>query len=464
MTAPFVGLLSMAALVALLAQPAPTMGQVTQEHIVALAESVGFQIDASERERYGLFPAHQGFLQAEFVQRDDGCWLRLTYSSGGRRLVEQSSVTEAQLLAWRNQILAIDQGRLSGRVGALSHAAGRDGRLRLVTDAFLYGLWLYGPATIALFDVDGSQGATAIELLAGGGAFTTALIKTRDYRLGYARTTLIRWGNYTGTFYGLGLPALLHADSDKAFALGAMAATPVGGWLAWRWSGQRPFGKGEADLISTGTWVGALYGLALPYLAGADDAPWRLYLASSMAGAPAGALLTKALVEDRTVNRGRAHLLMLGGFMGSAQALSLVDLLDPDAPGRAYAWGAALGAPVGAWAGYRLTEDRRHTLGRARMISVGFIAGGLGGQGIVLSLGLGGRLRTAAGMAGSSLGVWFTDRLTENWGQDVTRHQNRTTGLLVELPSPASLLMLGAAASGTVSASLPPLPLLHISF
>jgi hypothetical protein len=38
------------------------------------------------------------------------------------------------------------------------------------------------------------------------------------------------------------------------------------------------------------------------------------------------------------------------------EAPSVVDLIDDDAPGRAYLWAACVGAPVGAWIGYRATD------------------------------------------------------------------------------------------------------------
>ncbi|SVE24472.1 uncharacterized protein METZ01_LOCUS477326, partial [marine metagenome] len=157
---------------------------VTQERVVALTESVGYQIDPLERERYGLFPQRMGFLLAEFLLRDGTYWLRLSFRSGSERIVEQSRLTDAQFLAWRQSVLAIDQGHTAVPLAVLSDTDRRDGRLRMVTDVFLYGLGLYGPATISVFDVDSDRGVAAIELLAGGGAFAGALSKTQDYRLG----------------------------------------------------------------------------------------------------------------------------------------------------------------------------------------------------------------------------------------------------------------------------------------
>ena len=123
---------------------------VTQERVVALTESVGYQIDPLERERYGLFPQRMGFLLAEFLLRGETYWLRLSFRSGSERIVEQSQLTDAQFLAWRQSVLAIDQGRTAAPLAVLSDTDRRDGRLRMVTDVFLYGLWLYGPATISV--------------------------------------------------------------------------------------------------------------------------------------------------------------------------------------------------------------------------------------------------------------------------------------------------------------------------
>ena len=99
------------------------------------------------------------------------------------------------------------------------------------------------------------------------------------------------------------------------------------------------------------------------------------------------------------------------------------------------------------------------------MISVGAYAGGLAGQGVVFALGLNRRARTLSAMVGSVMGLWFTDRLTQDWGSDVTIGPIRPDKLRVELPSPAALLMLGAsAAHRPTGASLTPLQLVRVSF
>ena len=96
-----------------------------------------------------------------------------------------------------------------------------------------------------------------------------------------------------------------------------MIATPAGGLLAHRLSEHRWFEKGESDLIVNGGLVGALYGVAIPYLADIEDSrDWtqaKIYVASAMAGVPAGVWATTRLIRGRPIDQGRAHSSLPGG-------------------------------------------------------------------------------------------------------------------------------------------------------
>jgi hypothetical protein len=455
---------SLVVLLLLAAAPEAAQSQEAGEHVVRIAESVGYEIDAAERRRYGLFAEVEGFHQAEILQQGTDLRLRLVTVLDGERQVRHVAITQADLESWRALIRVVDRGRTVDPAHYRLDADPREGRLRMAVDVFLYGLWLYGPGTIALLDIDSPRGAGAVELLVGGGSFAAGLYATRDYRLGYAGTELVRWGSYAGTFYGAGLPVLLGIENDRVVAASAMALTPAGGWLAHRWSRHRDFGKGDADLVTNGAWAGALYGLALPYLAGVGlDSDEKLFLATSMAGVPAGAWVAAHWVEGRRMNRGRAHLITLGAFLGVAHGLSLVDLIDEDAPGRAWVGAAAAGAPAGVWAGARWTAGRHHSVGRARMITVGSYAGGLTAQGLVLLAGGEGRALTLAGISGSTLGLWLTDRLTGDWGDDGTG-MRETGSLSPRLEGPALSSLVGLGVAARASATLPSLPLVRLRF
>ena len=452
----------------------PAHAQPSAERVIAITESVGYEIDPAERERYRLFTDYRGFHMAEIVHSDEQYWLRISYQRDGERMVEQIALGDAELQELRHRIASYDAAiRHDARLAPPTDMES-EGRLRLVTDAFLYGTLLYGPGIIVIFDLEGAEGG--VELVAAGGSFAWALKATGDYRLGYGRTRLVRWGNFAGTFYGLGLPALFEADSDKAYAASAMAMTPVGGYLMYRLSAHRRFAKGNADLITTGMAVGGLYGIAATRLidvsdmSGSDEA--RVYVAAAMAGVPTGAFVANRLVRDRTIDRGRAHLVMLGAWMGAGYALGLVDLVDDGDHVRPYLLSAMVGLPAGAYLGYRFTGTEEYTLGRGRMISVGAYAGALAGNGLMLTIWTSGTdsvpdgAFTVSAILGSALGVWYTHRYTRDWGEHVTRASAPAPDAVrVSLPTPATLATLAMfARHGSGSSHIPPFELVRITF
>ena len=188
--------------------------EVFQERVISISASIGYEVDPAEREKYDLFPEARGFLQAEIVEKTDGYWLRMTLRRDRDRILEQTQLTDLDLAHLRAMIDAVDQAVRSGARVSEATQWEKEGRLRLATDGFLYGMWLYGPGSTRLLGLDG-RSATGVGLLVTGGSFAMVLQKTRDFRLGYGRSKLLRWGNYAGTFYGVGIPALFGADSDR---------------------------------------------------------------------------------------------------------------------------------------------------------------------------------------------------------------------------------------------------------
>ncbi|MBT7596086.1 MAG: hypothetical protein HN559_14340 [Gemmatimonadetes bacterium] len=440
--------------------------EVFQERVISISASIGYEVDPAEREKYDLFPEARGFLQAEIVEKTDGYWLRMTLRRDRDRILEQTQLTDLDLAHLRAMIDAVDQAVRSGARVSEATEWEKEGRLRLATDGFLYGMWLYGPGSTRLLGLDG-RSATGVGLLVTGGSFAMVLQKTRDFRLGYGRSKLLRWGNYAGTFYGVGIPALFGADSDRIYFASAMTLTPLGGYLTHRLSAGHRIGKGESDLTTTGMWVGALYGMALPYLIDVSDqrnsTESKIYLGAAMAGVPIGGWATSRFVRGRPINRGRGHLIFLGGVLAVAEALTVADLVDDGEHPRLYVTAAMLALPVGVRAAYRLTENEDYTLGRARMISVGTYVGGLAGRGVGYTLGVNGdRVNNVAATLGATFGLWYTHRTTQGWGERVTS-VSQDDGLVVSLPSPESLVMLGWL-SRRVAGEAVPMELLRVEF
>ena len=172
-----------------------------------------------------------------------------------------------------------------------------------------------------------------------------------------------------------------------------MLATPLSGLIAHSLSNHRWFEKGESDLLTNGGLVGGLYGIAIPYLLDIENLEnWtqaKIYTASAMIGVPTGVWATSRLFRDESISQGRAHLISLGGVVGSLYAAGLTHLsglgdvtiesgeIEKVERPRAYVLAAALGLPLGTYLGYKLTDKDEYTTGRARLIMIGAVVGAL---------------------------------------------------------------------------------------
>ena len=454
---------------------ATASAQSSSWEVVRITDSVGYEIDAAERERYALFLGYRNFLRATFLSRGEQYLLRISYQKEDKRLTEDVLLSKEQFATYRNQIEAVDQAIESSEQTEIATEAQKEGRLRIATNALFYGLFLYGPGINNLLEIKGTQ-AEGVGLLTAGGSFLAALSATREYRLGYGRANLLRWGSYAGTLYGLGIPVFFESENEKAYVGSAMLATPLGGLLAHRLSSHRWFERGETDLITTGGWVGGLYGAAIPFLIDIENLRNRtqakIYVASAMLGVPAGVTATTRLVRHRPINRGRAHLITLGGVAGGYYSASLVNLAGVDAEEhlRVYVVSIMVGLPIGAYFGHRWTGQETYTLGRARLTSVGAYAGALFGSGFVLATGTEkARPYVLATVVGSAVGIWYAHRATRGWGERVTLKSDRRMPsrrpVTVSLPSPATLFSFGMLSLRNPSFSENmPLELIRISF
>ena len=315
----------------------------------------------------------------------------------------------------------------------------QEGRKRMVFDATMYGILLYGPGTARLLEMNSARQIIGLELLMGGGTFWGALKATENYRLGAGRSKFIQWGSYAGTLYGFGIPIFFESENDKAYLASAMLATPMSGLIAHALSDHRWFEKSEADLITNGGLVGGLYGIAVPYLLDIENLEnWtqaKIYTASAMVSVPAGVWATSRLIRDKSISQGRAHLISLGGVVGSLYAAGLThlsglgdftiesgEIKTVERP-RAYVLASALGLPLGAYLGYKLTDKDEYTTGRARLIMLGAVVGALSGSGVLLLADVeweNTKSYVLANMVGSAAGIWYAHRFTRGWGEELT--------------------------------------------
>lgn len=296
-----------------------------------------------------------GILEGQIVASDETT-ITIHPSSGGKFTISRKYIKEIKIVSGkqeRQEFPDADNSKTkedkkpTNKKPLLDTEAQKEGRVRVVINAVGYGLWLYGPCTIRLLEME-SVRAAGLELLIAGGSFMAALKATKDYRLGYGRSKLMRWGSYAGTSYGLGIPVFFESENDKAYWGSAMLCTPLGGLIAYKLSSHRWFEKGETDLIASGGLVGGLYGVAIPYLINIEDLEeWnqaKIYIASAMAGVPIGVFGTTRLIRNKPISQGRANLITLGGIVGSYYGAGIVKLagVDVDEHPRAYVLSMAL--------------------------------------------------------------------------------------------------------------------------
>ncbi len=327
----------------------------------------------------------------------------------------------------------------------------KEGRSLMVASTFLYGIGLYGPGTAVLLDMDSPSQITALEFLIGGGSFAGALMATKDYRLGAGRTNLIVGGMYTGTLYGAGIPVLFEAENPKTYFGSMMLTTPLGGYLAYKLSSHRWYGKGESNMINYGGLVGGLYGLAIPYLINIegleDSTQAKIYVASGLFGIPSGVLASSKLFHNKPINEGRSHLINFGGVVGSYYAVGITSLFEVDS-GRPYVAAAMLGLPVGTYLGYKFTAKEEYTRGRAFLIQLGAYAGALFANGVPLLMEVEDhKPYVVASILGSAGGMWLAHRGTRGWGENAPLARNnrmpQSEKVKVLLPSVNDWFALG---------------------
>ena len=302
----------------------------------------------------------------------------------------------------------------------------QEGRSTIVLGSTMFGLFLYGPGTAILLDIEEANRIAGLELIIGGGSFVGALQVTKNHRLGAGRSNLILAGSWAGALYGAGVPVLFESENEKAYVACTMFATPIGGLLAHKLSSHRWFEKGESYLMSSGGLVGGLYGVAIPYLVNIENredvTQAKIYVASAMIGVPAGVWTTTKLIYNKPISEGRSSLIQFGGLIGTAYANGITSLADPESP-RAYVLASMLGLPVGTYLGYQLTAEDEYTPGRAALIQLGGFVGALFGTGVVLLAdadeAANHKPYVVANILGSAVGIWIAHNSTRGWGEKI---------------------------------------------
>ena len=408
------------------------------EEIIQLNATIGFNISVEENRQYNLFPENEDFVSAEIIKIANRYQLHITTTVDGKRFRQVQSISENALAELRQKATGIGLTQPDKTGLDRTKSEKREGRLTLNLNGLGYGLWLYGLGLASALELEDGV-AIGTTMLTGGGAYISSLIATRDFDLGYGRSKLLRWGAYAGTLYGVLSLSFLDSDDTRFARVPSMLLTPVGAYTAYKLSDHRWFNKGEADLLAAGGLAGAFYGWAIPYLILNEDfsdegeeyidQEWvqiceeekgnidcaeddldcqrwneerdcqeeatsyrgggtinKIYSLSMMASIPASVYLTSRLIPDRNISQGRAQLISTGGVVGAFYGLGIMFVAlgdEIDGKGRAFAAAAMAGLPIGSYLAERFTRQESYTRLRALLITLGGVAGGYMGAGVL---------------------------------------------------------------------------------
>jgi len=298
------------------------------------------------------------------------------------------------------------------------------GRIPLVLTATAYSGGLYGWGIPYLIN-DNSDGKVYVgsEMVSMFGGFALSLLLTKNYNQGPVVSKTIQAGSLVGTLYGIALPAVFNADSVKPYIGTSMLTTPLGAYFGYKLAKRTNMGEGGAELISFGSIVGGLYGLAIPYIVNIEDMDdkdqVRIYAGSAMLGIPAGALAFNEITQHTKISKGRSRLIELGSCMGVYYGYSFV-LLDDPKKTRPYISSMTFGLPLGITMGCLLTGNGDYEHGRSSLIILGTILGDLFGRGCAYLFGADSwRELTIGGIIGTPIGTFTTTILTRNMSKQL---------------------------------------------
>ncbi|MCU0610836.1 MAG: hypothetical protein MUE60_03485 [Candidatus Eisenbacteria bacterium] len=409
-----------------------------QPGAVALTDSLGVEIDASEQARYHLLPDIEGFVSARLVETPEGGY-RLYYVTREPRGERERGITVSPLafehtrrhaelverylalreapprehgetqscarhaclmLAARGEYAAascladaaLSEGDGDNELAALRSTTeelarsrglflpgslyDRSGRTELLVFSGYYGLWLGIATPIALQADNGSQVGVSL-LVIPTASVLLASRATRRADIGDGRVGMIMLGGHLCTWQGIGWAAYADREGHEVTGMGALAGL-AGIGAATLLSKGVDLTPGHAEIANSGLPWGAWLGAVVGVLADHEDDDM---LRDMLIGSDAGVLACCLAGRDSPVSRARVRVCNMAGVLGGVCGLGLDLILDVDDEDLAMSLAAA-GSLVGLYVG---THATRHMDRAERVVAAGLPGPGNARAGASLS-------------------------------------------------------------------------------
>jgi hypothetical protein len=388
---------------------APFAAQAQEVQVPFDAEETVDVVDAELRERLGLFPEVEGFVEARLFRsgRGEGVAYELVIRYEGeqeRRLRERRALSTAEAETLRQRVSrALAQSRDDDGEATGERERLEEGRYRFL--AATTSLGLIDAALLAsapaedFYDVE-NVGAAA--LLGGTAGFFVPLLLTRETKVTTAEATLTGYGGFQGLGHGAQLVQLVAEDETEtgtALALTSLLSiteAAAGFYLARR----TDMRGGTAETMVLGGLFGASVGSALPilvtgedgrpsprerddgqFVVGEDESVDRLVILGRLLGSGLGTYGGYRLARSADYTQGDARLAGTSGLVGRYLAQAALVLFDRDLTGESrVAAGVGMAGTLGGLAlGNRLVRGRDFGEAQGNIAFLGALAGGLAG-------------------------------------------------------------------------------------
>jgi hypothetical protein len=308
--------------------------QAQTRELIALCDSIGTEIDATERERYRLFPDITGFQSAQiFRTADDKYQLVYTTKEETGIRPKTRSLSANAIAMTRHHLQLFDAYHLMAQNQQID---------RTIEALVLHKLILRYAAEARyaesrqLFDTlvqefpdvktDGQmmQLQTQIAQLAvsKNGLFLKGSLMDRS-----GRTELLIFSGYYGLWAGIAIPAALQADSPQAHALGLILGGPLSVALTHSITKEASISSGRATMIALGGHLGTWQGLGW---AGVADKPAHAIITSGLLAGLTGIGAATAMTNHYDFSTGHAAVTNSSAHWGAWFGLIFAMLSDQE--------------------------------------------------------------------------------------------------------------------------------------
>jgi hypothetical protein len=335
------------------------------------------RIDQKLEQDIRLFPEYPGFREAVLYRTSDTTFvLEIMYRNNGRIVRTQRPLTAVEAEKLRRTVMQ------TVLVCAPTVILDQSGRKPLIVRNLTLALLYHGWALPAALEVSGAA-AGGMYLITGAAGYFVPMLLTEQKSISRGTATLAMYGASRGIGHGLMLGLVVQDDDVTNGILGlGVAASVIEEIVAVQVAAKTNMSDGDAVAIGVMGDFGSAIGVELAYVSDFFEGEHTrevgsVILAGSAVGITTGALLASKL----NYTRGDAYIVRGAGVLGVMIPIAALDYGNPDA--KAYSYAAMTGSVAGLFAGHLLIRGRDFSTDNGALVTLGEVAGGLLGLGLV---------------------------------------------------------------------------------